>query len=101
MTELTKLDICKKIAEIEGLSFEVRIGSVFLLPWSRYGAEHQYNPLNNKALLWDLCDKHFVSIDREQCVVSITNLLSEFTGVGFLVNSGIPRAVLECIIECN
>jgi hypothetical protein len=74
MSELTDLEICKRIAEIEGHE---------TLPWDEYQEDdfyividdhgEGYNPLTDDGLLWQLSKKYRVSImhweqwQREQC----------------------------------
>jgi len=57
--ELSDLEICKKIAEIEGcLCFVTPSGYVSMDPWG-----NEYNPLTDGALNNELIEKHHILID--------------------------------------
>lgn len=64
MNELTDLEICKKIAEIEGISkdrikyFQKNADGIFRIKVD--GVE--YNPLTDKALCFDLMVKHKIDM---------------------------------------
>jgi len=90
MSELTDLELCKKIAEIEGYSslYESCILDVV------NGKSHMVG----KALLFDLMVKYGVSIDYETDEVTSH---CRFYSVDFNGKSDLPRAILECIIEAN
>ena len=61
MSELTDLQICKKIAEIEKLNqVEIR-GEVFVS--HGFSCDRKYNPLTDDALCFQLTKKYRVSID--------------------------------------
>jgi len=118
MTELTKLDICKKIAAIEGVDI--------ILPGERCGNGYdneviyqaterseagvwvrnkEYNPLTNKALLFDLMVKYDIYIDHHvgYCFVTGNGEDGEFTRceIKFENKQEIPHAVLLAIIEVH
>ena len=70
MTELTDLEICKKIAEIEGFQFTYdRNGTPYILKMWAECEEHplptRYNPLVDKALCFDLMVKYAVKLQIE------------------------------------
>ncbi len=81
MNKLTDLEICKRIAEIEGFEFDVK--TLFtggpLGVWPKYGfkevgmstASGSYNPLIDDALLVKLIEKYEVSISFVFCKVLI------------------------------
>ncbi len=62
MTELTNLDICKRIAEIEGLTCELReslFGNKILYALTEsHGGLKSYNPLKDDALCFKLMVEH-------------------------------------------
>ncbi len=105
MTELTDLEICKKIDEIECV--EPIHDSYSITNYDLYIADDKtfmfyQNPLANKALLWDLMYKYDVSVCRYQAFVYIE---SEYTdrphkaSVSFSSKEEMGRAVLLAIIE--
>jgi len=55
MSELTDLEICKRIAEIEGLNVRCLDADIV---WIGDGDYNEYNPLTDKALCFDLMVKH-------------------------------------------
>lgn len=112
----TDLELCKKIAEIEGVDVVEDGGG--LRTYIKVGATcvktlcENYNPLTNKALLFDLMVKYNVCIDRgfagiEQGLAEIwpkdidtCSLIGTYCAE-FKSNEGIPRAILECIVKAN
>ncbi len=66
MTELTNLDICKRIAEIEGLTCELReslFGNKILYALTEsHGGLKSYNPLKDDALCFQLIIKHKIDL---------------------------------------
>jgi len=111
MTELTDLEICKKIAEIEGILVEVVEHSLGN-PWAKtkIGTRYNYNPLIDKTLLWDLMVKYQVCIEFETAEhgiveiwpldAEVSALIGTYSSV-FYSSEGLPRAILQCIIDAN
>lgn len=97
MNKLSKLELCKRIAEIEGVPFheaksQNQNGIVTTL--------FSYNPLTDRALLWDLTIKHGVCLnrsnaDRDMWLVGINkdHIVSTYLNI--------PRTILEVIVEAN
>jgi len=104
---LTDLEICKKIAEIEGLEVVAldvfKNGTQFLRKALFFEDFEEYNPITDKALLWDLMVKYRVMIDWYNMELYILNidgdLISNF--IQFADESELPRAVLLAIIEAH
>lgn len=109
---MNDLELCKRIAEIDGVDISMNLSKTYWLDkgkprhnpdgnWS-IGYE-EYNPLTNKALLFDLMVKYEVRLD------SVTNLDGEVKGYYAYVKGecassihGAPeRPILECIVEAN
>jgi hypothetical protein len=70
MNELTDLQICKRIAEIEGVEFRIQNGKV--LPENPAEAitgklTDVYNPLTDDALCFKLMVKHSIRVEPENC----------------------------------
>ena len=51
MSALTGLEICKRIAEIEGLKYWIHPNGDFYIDAGSYEDMYLYNPLTDKALL--------------------------------------------------
>ncbi len=100
---MNDLELCKRIAEIEGLEFKVKRDAVLLLPWPQYRDKYQYNPLTDKALLWDLMVKYRVDIDWRNREIYSLNVKGDqiFISSHYEDESGILRAVLLAIIEAH
>ena len=100
--KLTDLELCKNIAEIEGINtFENRGLHGFQL--TRRDSYEQYNPFY-WSLLGPLMVKYEVCICR---YYDMAYILSDETDgehkvkVSFSVNGDVGRAILECIVEAN
>ncbi|MBL4622893.1 MAG: hypothetical protein JKY89_10885 [Immundisolibacteraceae bacterium] len=114
-----ELKLIKKIADIEGIDVAMNLSKTYWLDkgraipnpdgdWS-LGYE-EYNPLTDKALLFDLMVKHKVEINHNEddsnlaviwpgdieTSMLIGNYFAEFKGI-----EDLPRAILECIVEAN
>ena len=88
---MTNLEICKRIAEIEGECIEAIHGDVLFV--SR--TEDVFNPLQDKALCFDLMEqwiKEFgVSIDNAHTAHSCTYAVD--TGFSVIFNDSLPKAL--------
>ena len=104
---MTDLEICQKIAEIEGVasSIDLKISQSIndgfcesdFLKW-----EDLYNPLTDKALCFDLMIKHGVNIDLASCknkgkYVAMWEYTMEFDG-GTSYGDTPQRAICLAII---
>lgn len=110
MIKLTDLDLCKRIAEIEGYDdshIDVTNSDVWVLDGH---AGTEFNPLTNKALLFDLMVKHNVCMARHPqspkyivayCMVTGVYGAKSGPEVTTIEDELIPRAILECIVEAN
>lgn len=68
MNNLTDLEICKRIAEIEDVEFQIQNGKVLPLNPSEVIKDKLtdvYNPLTDKALCFDLMVKHNIELTPE------------------------------------
>ena len=97
MSELTDLQICKKIAEIEKLNqVEIR-GEVFVS--HGFSCDRKYNPQTDDALLNQLIFKYEISISFNFCLISmITNKQYE---MNFTDIPSLKRNCLLLIIEAH
>ena len=102
MNELTDLEICKRIAEIEGVEFNCDHGHVFY--WLTEDSPVQnYNPLTDDALCFRLMIKYDMVPCRSdhlgvyECVYDIEIALCG--GVGSILDESPNRAICLAIIE--
>jgi hypothetical protein len=95
--ELTDLQICKRIADIEKLNkVEIR-GEVFVS--HGFSCDRRYNPLTDDALLNQLIFKHEISISFNFCLISmITDKQYE---MNFTDIPSLKRNCLLLIIKAN
>lgn len=107
--KLTDLELCKAIADIEGVKINEVHG--LLLPANLGGRAtyaDRYTPITDKALLFDLMVKHKVTVDfwsdedghEGVCFIENSDCEREWS-VDFELRLDIPRAILECIVEAN
>jgi hypothetical protein len=100
---LTKLELCKAIADIEGLDdVDVRDGK--LVHVGRDGMLRapykECNPIADKAWLFDLQIKHKVELEfRNKRIYAI--IQTRLAAIESVDDSGAPRAILECIVGAN
>tara|TARA_R110002049_G_scaffold272954_1_gene450659 strand:- start:379 stop:705 length:327 start_codon:yes stop_codon:yes gene_type:complete len=66
MTELTNFEICKRIAEVEGLTCELREGlfgnKILYALTESHGGLKSYNPLKDDALCFQLMIKYRIEL---------------------------------------
>ena len=94
---MNELDLCKAIAELEGVNVTGILGSSVMA----IGFSQGYNPITDLALNCMLRDKHKVEVDY----VGDTN--SKWVGIfhhkrddtRWSDKKEIPRAVIECILK--
>lgn len=118
MNELTDLQLCKRIAEIEGLDEKI-LAALAKHQENRAAFERYnvasisnpyaiqkdvidvYNPLTNKALLFDLMVKYKVEIDYLRpgdCTIFDSDNLESTV---IMIGDSLPRAILTAIVEDN
>ncbi len=107
--ELTDLEICKRIAEIEGLSplsedeWDLSDGCLILIN----DCSEFYNPLTDDALCFQLMKKHKVEVDYDDKEVSIyghpAHRFIAITTIGYVddINKAILLAIMEAHNESN
>jgi len=110
MDNLTDLELEKRIADIEGVNYFITKGEspfVGILSENDFTGTPpeligKFNPLTDKALLWDLRQKHEVEIDDfcKTCRIWVgghgDNFATDYDEIDQL-----PRAMLEVIVEAN
>jgi hypothetical protein len=112
MNKLTDLEICKRIAKIEGVDANeslMQVGSCYI-PTGRGLVDEnfiQYNPITDDALCLRLIDKHNVSINThflnpsiKQCYIIRLVGFEMVTGKTFSINDlGLKKAACLAIID--
>jgi len=105
MIKLSDLELITAKAKIEGLKTEIAgWNEDLLLNVSHRSQCKEYNPLTDKALLFDLMVKYDTSLCRHHDFVYIE---SDYTdrdhkaSVSFSSKEELPRAILEYIVEAN
>ena len=94
MSDLTDLEICKKIAEIEGVKIEI-VGDHTVEMITPF---HQriYNPLTDDALCFQLLKKYRLEIET-----SPTHFQAYFTVSRGVTDTSLNKAICLAIIEAN
>ncbi len=102
---LSDLELCKKIAEIvysdtEKCGFDYSDCGTFMVDCNG----DEFNPLTNKALLFDLMVKHQVQTEWFNDELGQVGILRNNDDeldviVAFNKSRSINRAILECIVE--
>ena len=118
MTELTDLQLVKAIAKIDKAFDTVndalkvleekrdrwllRVGSgITTCPYSYQTFIDVYNPLTDKALLFDLMVKYRVNVGHDASEVSLWCNKGKILTFNFSGDDDIPRAILTAIVEAN
>ena len=105
MLELTDLEICKRIAEIEAFDFDVLNGRIHAKPFTVtevFSCAHMgfiFNPLTDDALWLQLIEKYEVNISFVFC-----KLLINLNGVherNFTDKLSLRKNALSLIIEAH
>ena len=105
INKLTDLQICKRIAEIEGVQYTIenpRFGIEHVQPL--YDTELIYNPLTDDALCFQLMVKYDMPPMKSgvpnlyECVFDIDRALS---GAGIICDESPNRAICLAIIEAH
>lgn len=102
MSNLTEIEIINEIVRIERMSnvrFSSGVFSTEVVP----GIRQEYNPLRNKALLFDLMVKHEVAVTfgLGSVVVHCKNVNRNGAVAKKVDKKDLPRSILECIVEAN
>ena len=110
MTELTDLEICKKIAEVEGLTCELReslFGNKILYALTEsHGGLKSYNPLTDDALCFQLMVKYKIDLVWVSSLLNGDNrVYAKNTRRSNLVNKApikdVNKAICLAIIEAH
>ena len=98
---MNDLDICKRIAEIEGLKISREIPVCVINPESsiQYFKEKVYNPLTDDGLCFRLIEKYRVSINWENKTVWIGSHYIEWDKNTDI--DTVKKAACVIIIEAN
>ena len=91
---MNELELCKAISDIEGWKGNFNSGALEQVVVGGDGCV-------GKALLFDLILKYKVEVSwctRDTTIFGDACAIAE---VGFEDDAGIPRAILECIVEAN
>jgi hypothetical protein len=102
MSELTDLQICKKIAEIENKGDCFNWFNTFAIRTEMYAEREEYNPLTDDALCFQLMVKYDMPPMKSgapnlyECVFDIDRALS---GAGIICDESPNRAICLAIIE--
>lgn len=101
MSNLTDLEICKRVAEIEGVKIDVLGGKVILDEMINNVRIRltEYNPITDDALWVNLILKHEVSICFITCSISI--IRDGITSFEFTDIPSLKRNALLLIIEAH
>ena len=101
---MNDIDICKRIAEIDGVDFQCNDERVMYWRDEENSPVETYNPLTDDALCFRLMVKYdmppFKLPDYElyECVYDMDLILS---GAGSIVDKSPNKAILLAIIEAN
>lgn len=108
MSKLTDLEICKRVAEIEGVNVDV-IGGKAIIDNIIDGVRirlTEYNPLADDALCFQLMNKHFISLINHEttnggcyAIWAHSNETPHPCSTSVLTNQN--RAICLAIIEAN
>ena len=110
MSDLTDLEICKAIAEIEGLENYISENKRYCMTRDKSSTRiirHvEYNPLTDDALCFRLVVKYKISIDHDECLcgklVRASNNHWEYLGnICYDENTSINKAICLAIIEAS
>jgi len=96
---MTDLEICKSIAEIEGLDYTVNNwNDVFIEKW---GLRKFYNPLTDKALIFSLMEKWLEEFDIDVSVAykELRCTYAVYTGFSVVFNDSLAKALCLARIE--
>ena len=102
MSDLTDLEICKRIAEIEALPIDFVTDSLVII--HNGGDGYMYNPLPDDALCLKLAFKYEVCINHYSGTVYIDSDYTDkppIAQVSFDGLKGMKKAILLAIIEAN
>ena len=110
MNELTDLEICKRIAEIEKLPHRLEEGmnDKFINASTIYGDVCEYNPLTDDALCFQLMVKYAIEVkpplkgvqENTKVAWSVFNGIDDFDNY-YLYNASTNKAICLAIIEAH
>ena len=101
MSELTDLEICKRIAEIENKGDCFSWFNTFAIRTEMYAEREEYNPLTDDALCFQLMVKYEVNVDS---YLGVTNISSDYTDrqdiaqfsyMDYTINKAICLTIIE------
>ena len=104
---MNDLELCKAIAEIEGEEVVIDGGELwtYIKPLASAVKTlcNVYNPLTDKALLWDLTVKYRVDIDWPNMEIYHVAIKGDhvFISVHYKDESELPRAILQAIVRAH
>ena len=101
MGDLTDLELCKSIAEIEGVNLSENINDLTGNYETMDPPYISYNPTTNKELLFDLMVKHKVVIGYGSFNDSHCVYINDNQAEIMVEESSLPRAILTAIVEAN
>ena len=106
--ELTDLEICKRIAEIEGFTVcnvvadsLITINKPYTIEGIATTIESFYKPLTDDLILMPLAFKYKVSICWWNMSCTIVDASGNILSEVLFSNIKLSRAILVCIIEAN
>ena len=107
MNKLTDLQLCKRIAEINGdnvLMMKSALGSNWMIAGEGHGGYKPYNPLTDDALCFQLMIKYNMPLMKSgapnlyECIFDMDRALS---GAGIICDESPNRAICLAIIGAH
>ena len=108
MSKLTDLEICKRIAEIEGVDYSFHKAVNALAYTNKFDEVLWYNPLTDDALCFQLMVKYAIEVKpplkgvqkNTKVVWSVFNGVDDFDNY-YLYNADTNKAICLAIIEAH
>ena len=103
MSELTDLEICKRIAKIDGANVKSRYAGTQKEYLYLDHVDEEYNPLTDKAICWDLMIKHDIEFTKGGGFQNYRYgaRFDHFVGSKQYWDKDLPRAICMAIIEAH
>lgn len=105
MSELTDLEICKRIAEIEGKEYASTSDGVYVIG-ELFGKEYKelYSPLTSKALCFDLMVKYELDVQapfkpHDEINWEVNYSFNAYSDAGVVYDENLQRAICLAVIE--